>query len=117
MSTGTLPDIDLCCQKLKHTFTSLSSEELKSLLSLRNICYYPKGSLLYEEGTRTKGCYFVYSGIIKIYQTGHEGKEQIIKFDREGDILVTVRLSGMNPLVLQPKHTRTAYFTTSRTHF
>ncbi len=86
MNTGTLPDIDLCCQKLKHTFTSLSSEELKSLLSLRNICYYPKGSLLYEEGTRTKGCYFVYSGIIKIYQTGHEGKEQIIKFDQEGDI-------------------------------
>lgn len=28
----------------------------------------------------------MYSGIIKIYQTGHEGKEQIIKFDREGDL-------------------------------
>ena len=28
----------------------------------------------------------MYSGIIKIYQTGHEGKNQIIKFDREGDI-------------------------------
>lgn len=81
-----LPDIDLCCQKLRHTFTSLSTEELNSLLKLENIRFYKKGSLIYEEGTRIKGCYFVYSGIIKIYQTGHEGKEQIIKFDREGDI-------------------------------
>ena len=53
-----LPELDACYQKLKRTFATL----------------------------RIKGCYFVYSGIIKIYQTGHEGKNQIIKFDREGDI-------------------------------
>ncbi len=81
-----LPDIECCYQKLKHTFTNLSEKELKDLLRPEAIKTYKKGELIYAEGARIKGCYFVYSGIIKIYQTGHEGKEQIIKFDREGDL-------------------------------
>lgn len=81
-----LPDQESCCKKLKQTFTNLSDQELKSLLSSDSIRSYKKGELIYSEGTRIKGCYFVYSGIIKIYQTGHEGKEQIIKFDQAGDI-------------------------------
>lgn len=85
-SAVSLPDIETCCQKLKRTFSNLSDNELKSLLKADSIRFYKKGEVIYEEGARIKGCYFVYSGIIKIFQTGHEGKEQIIKFDREGDI-------------------------------
>lgn len=81
-----LPNAEACCKKLKRTFTTLTDTEIKSLLRPDSIRAYKKGELIYAEGARIKGCYFVYSGIIKIYQTGHEGKEQIIKFDREGDI-------------------------------
>lgn len=81
-----LPDAEACCKKLKRTFTNLTDTEIKSLLRPDSIRAYKKGELIYAEGARIKGCYFVYSGIIKIYQTGHEGKEQIIKFDQEGDI-------------------------------
>ena len=81
-----LPDLGSCYKKLKQTFTNLSDEELKGLLRPDSVKYYKKGELIYAEGTRIKGCYFIYSGIIKIYQTGHEGKEQIIKFDQEGDL-------------------------------
>lgn len=82
-----LPAPELCCSKLRHTFASLSEAELKTLTDQPDsIRYYKKGQLIYAEGTRIKGCYFVYSGIIKIYQTGPEGKEQIIKFDQEGDL-------------------------------
>lgn len=81
-----LPSPEMCCKKLKQTLTHLSDKELMTLLPPDSICYYKKRELIYAEETRIKGCYFIYSGIIKIYQTGHEGKEQIIKFDREGDI-------------------------------
>lgn len=81
-----LPDLGSCYKKLKQTFTNLSDEELKGLLRPDSVKYYKKGELIYAEGTRIKGCYFIYSGIIKIYQTGHEGKHQIIKFDQEGDL-------------------------------
>lgn len=44
-----------------------------------------------------KGCYFVYNGIIKIFQTGYEGKEQIIKFEKEGDFF------GFRSVILKEK--------------
>lgn len=56
------------------------------LFACNSVKHYKKGSLVYAEKTRIKGCYFIYSGIIKIYQTGSEGKEQIIKFEKEGNI-------------------------------
>ena len=81
-----MPELDACYQKLKRTFATLTADEARSLLAPGAVRYYKKGEQVYSEGARIKGCYFVYSGIIKIYQTGHEGKNQIIKFDREGDI-------------------------------
>ncbi|MEG0795069.1 MAG: Crp/Fnr family transcriptional regulator [Odoribacter sp.] len=81
-----LPDLELCQKKLKHTFKNLSDEELCCLLKSDAVRFYKKGELIYAEGARIKGCYYVYSGIIKIYQTGQEGKEQIIKFDQENDL-------------------------------
>ena len=68
-----LPDLGSCYKKLKQTFTNLSDEELKGLLRPDSVKYYKKGELIYAEGTRIKGCYFIYSGIIKIYQTDQEG--------------------------------------------
>lgn len=50
------------------------------------IKFYKKGEYIYNEGARIKGCYFLFSGIVKIFQTGVAGKDQIIRFRKEGDI-------------------------------
>lgn len=81
-----LPDTAQCREKLRIRFTDLSTEELDRLLLSSPAKFYKKGSVIYEEGTKMKGCYFIYSGILKIYQTGREGKEQIIKFEQAGDL-------------------------------
>lgn len=81
-----LPDVSLCRQKLKNIFQTLAENELSELIHPDAVRFYKKGEIVYTEGSRIKGCYFVYSGIIKIFQTGQEGKEQIIKFDQEGDL-------------------------------
>lgn len=85
-ATIILPDTAQCREKLRIRFTDLSSEELDRLLLSSPAKFYKKGSVIYEEGTKMKGCYFIYSGILKIYQTGREGKEQIIKFEQAGDL-------------------------------
>lgn len=79
-----LPTPEACRQKFGETFKHFSDPG--SLFSADGIRLYKKGSLIYAEGARMKGCYFVYSGIVKIYQTGQEGKEQIIKFEKAGDL-------------------------------
>lgn len=81
-----LPDAIQCREKLKSRFHDLSEHELNRLLLTNSAKYYRKGTIIYEEGTKIKGCYFIYSGILKIYQTGQAGKEQIIKFEQEGDL-------------------------------
>lgn len=80
----TLPDPEMCRRKFRETFKTVSDPA--PLFSPDCVKAYKKGMLVYSEGTRMKGCYFVYEGIVKIYQTGNGGKEQIIKFEKEGDI-------------------------------
>jgi len=48
---------------------------------------FKRGSIVYREGNRMKGFYCVQSGIVKIYKTGFDGKEQIIRFAKPGDII------------------------------
>lgn len=92
-----LPDRTECSKKFSQTFKNLSSSELDLLFSDYSVKFYKKGSIVYSEGTCMKGCYFIYSGIIKIFQTGHEGKEQIIKFEKEGDFF------GFRSVILKEK--------------
>ena len=49
--------------------------------------HYKRGSIIYREGSRINGCYCIQKGIIKVYKTGIDGKEQIIRFARTGDII------------------------------
>lgn len=81
-----LPDMAQYRKKLRIGFTGLSDAEIDRLLLSSPPKFYKKGSVVYEEGTKMKGCYFVYNGILKVYLTGREGKEQIIKFEQAGDL-------------------------------
>ncbi len=76
-----------CSNKFNTIFRHLTPEE-HDMISLDKNCEpYKKGSVIYHEGNRISGCYCVSSGIIKIYKTGIDGKEQIITFAKKGDII------------------------------
>ncbi|OFX20543.1 MAG: Crp/Fnr family transcriptional regulator [Bacteroidetes bacterium GWA2_31_9] len=68
-------------------FKSLTDYELEELIFEDNCNSYKKGQIVYHEGNRARGFYFVNSGIIKVFKTGFEGKEQIIRFAKAGDII------------------------------
>ncbi|MCK5136853.1 MAG: Crp/Fnr family transcriptional regulator [Bacteroidales bacterium] len=68
-------------------FRHLNNEELQNI-SLNKITeIHKRGSIIYQEGNRMKGFCCVQKGIIKIYKTGFDGKEQIIRFAQSGDII------------------------------
>jgi len=78
---------DTCFIKTHSLFRHLSADEFQNI-SLNKITEsFKRGSIIYQEGNRMKGFYCVHSGIIKIYKTGFDGKEQIIKFAKPGDII------------------------------
>ncbi len=82
-----LPTCMSCNVADTNIFKSLSNEERILLNQEKNCNSYLKGDIIYHEGNRISGCYCVNKGILKIYKTGIEGKEQIIAFAQKGDII------------------------------
>ena len=68
-------------------FLHLSQEEMELINYEKECNYFKRGEILYHEGRRMTGFYCVNKGIVKIYKTGIDGKEQIIAFAQKGDIL------------------------------
>ncbi len=68
-------------------FNHLTSEELDLLPLESGPDKYARSKIIYEEGSRINGFYLVCRGIIKIFKTGFDGKDQIIRFAKPGDIM------------------------------
>ena len=68
-------------------FRHLSEEELAKIPFDQEPDYYKRGTVIYSEGSRIYGFYCVRKGIIKIFKTGFDGKEQIIRFAKKGAIM------------------------------
>ena len=75
-----------CNMHFKTIFRKLTHEQQVFISSRKSCAFYKKGTIIYKEGQRTSGVYCINDGIVKIYKTGIEGKEQIIKFAKCGDI-------------------------------
>ena len=78
---------DSCTIRTHPLFRHLEEQELQEIMLNKITETYKRGSIVYQEGNRMKGFYCVQSGIIKIYQTGFDGKEQIIRFAKPGDLI------------------------------
>lgn len=68
---------------LKH----FTKEELAELSHEKKIISYKKGDLIIEEGATPKGIYYLDKGTAKMFKLGFNGKEQILRFIKSGDII------------------------------
>ncbi len=75
-----------CACASNSVFKSLTIEENSFLESEKSCNEYKRGDIIYREGSRINGVFCLFSGILKIYKTGSDGKEQIVAFAKEGDI-------------------------------
>ena len=82
-----IPTCDNCTHGAESIFKYLSPEE-HALVEREKVCNtYKRGSVIYHEGSRTNGFYCINSGILKIFKTGIDGREQIIAFAKKGGII------------------------------
>ena len=75
-----------CIIRTHSLFRHLNEEEIENIYFNKIAETYKRGSIIYREGQRIKGFFCVQKGIIKMYKTGFDGKEQIIRFALPGDI-------------------------------
>jgi len=82
-----IPFCDTCAVNTNSVFRHLSGSQIEILNFEKDFRQYKRGEILYEEGSRISGFYCINRGIIKVFKTGFDGKEQIIRFAKPGDII------------------------------
>lgn len=76
------------CQSLAlSVFCTLKSEELLDLNKEKVSYTYKKGQVIFSESNRPAGIFCVHSGKVKIYKINSEGKEQIVRLAKDGDLI------------------------------
>jgi len=82
-----IPDCSSCKARINSVFGELSEDELEYWHSTKGYNFYRKGQVIFYEGNHPTGLYCIHDGKVKLYKIGHEGKEQIIRLAKAGDIL------------------------------
>jgi CRP-like cAMP-binding protein len=82
-----VPLCDSCSLETGSIFKYLTPDEVDALNFEKDFRYYKRGDILYQEGNRISGFFCIHGGIIKVFKTGFDGKEQIIRFAKKGDII------------------------------
>jgi len=87
-----IPFCEKCSLESGSIFKHLTPDEMEILNFEKDFRQYKRGDILYQEGNRISGFFCINSGIIKVFKTGLDGKEQIIRFAKPGDIIAYRRV-------------------------
>ncbi|EMS34805.1 transcriptional regulator, Crp/Fnr family [Mariniradius saccharolyticus AK6] len=85
---------ELCMSRKFSLFANLSEPHLCHLSDHKNFITHKKGQILYYEGTKPLGVFCINDGVVKVFKTASNGKEQIIRLAKKGDFLGYTSLLG-----------------------
>jgi CRP-like cAMP-binding protein len=85
---------ELCRSRKYSLFSELPEAQICVISEHKNLISHRKGQILYNEGTKPLGIFCINSGVVKVYKTASNGKEQIIHLAKEGDFLGYAALLG-----------------------
>lgn len=81
------PECAQCASRQKSIFCELHADELAEVEYHKGCVSYKKGQLIFGENGWPLGLYCVNEGKIKLTHAGVDGKDQIIRLARDGDVL------------------------------
>ena len=80
-------DCEHCESRYKSIFCDLKGEHLASINEHKGCNIYKKGQTIFSEGFFPQGLFCINAGKVKVAQVGDNGREQIIRLTKDGDIL------------------------------
>jgi CRP-like cAMP-binding protein len=92
-------------------FSGLNAAELEAIKPLFFEKNVQRGELIFFEGEPADTLYFLISGIVKLFKTSAQGKEQIISLARPYEVLNDISIfdDGSNPMSAQAMSTANLY--------
>lgn len=79
---------------------ALKPEELKNMSEEKDTISFEKGDVIFEEGQTLNGVYCIKQGACKMSRLNANGKEQIVKFIKKGDMLGYRSVLSEEPVTL-----------------
>lgn len=76
-----------CSSRFKSVFCKTENDRMEDIDAVKVCSVFKKGETIFREGYYSSGVYCINAGKIKLSMTGDEGKEQIVRIAREGDII------------------------------
>jgi len=76
-----------CDARHKSIFCDLHADELDELAYAKGCTTYKKGQIIFGEHGWPLGLYCINSGKIKLSHAGSDGKDQIVRLAKDGDVL------------------------------
>lgn len=90
-----------CCHNCnvgKHAIFGILSAEEEEMLNAEKIPeIYSRGDVVFEEGHYPKGLFCISQGKVKVTKIGDEGRDQIVRIDKRGEVLGYRSLFGKEP--------------------
>lgn len=80
-------DCNVCKVRHESVFNVLTSEEIEGGYLAQSHIKFENGELVFKENQHPSGIYVILEGKIKISKFGFEGKEHIVRFAKQGDIV------------------------------
>lgn len=76
-----------CNARIHSIFKKLNIEEAAQLNEIKSCAHYKKGQFIFTERGNPLGLYCINYGKVKLSTTGENGKEQILRLLKEGDVI------------------------------
>lgn len=80
-------DCNHCAARSKSIFCNLEGGLLQSFSDTKSCVTYKKGQLIFSEGGHPLGIFCINGGKVKLARSGQDGKEQIVRLAKMGDVL------------------------------
>lgn len=82
-----VPPCEKCASLNNSAFCSLNKAEHGQLSEHKTFNIYKKGQVIFYEGNFPQGLYCIYSGKVKIHKLGDDGKDQIVRLAKTGNVI------------------------------
>jgi CRP/FNR family transcriptional regulator len=76
-----------CPSRSKSIFCTIHEADVEAINNNKGSSTYKKGQVIFNQNSVPHGIFVVYSGKAKIFQLAENGREQIVRMVKEGDVI------------------------------
>ncbi len=81
------PECEKCVVRDLNSLKTVSADNLKEINHKKSTIHFQKGEVIFSEGNTLRGVYCLHSGKCKMTKLAPNGKEQIVRFIRKGEMV------------------------------